>query len=612
MCGIAGIFASRVDPDEHELVLDRMGDAMRHRGPDARGTFVDRDLRAGLVSRRLSIVDLAGGNQPISNEDGTVHVVFNGEIYNHLDLRRDLEARGHVFRTRCDTEAIVHLYEEHGAGGLERLHGMFAAAILDVPARRLLLARDGTGMKPLYWTRSEEGFFFASEVRGLLASGRVKAEPDFQAIGASLTAGFIPAPATGFRNIHKLAAGRWLSVTADGVTSERFWRLRFEAARHRPADEAAQDLERILSASVRDHIAADVPVGALVSGGWDSSLVAAWACRAGHELETFSIVFPDHPEVDEQPYARRVAEHLGTKHHEIAFRTAELPTLLSRVVATVEEPVMRAPAILQHRVAELAATRVKCVLSGEGADEVFGGYRWLGNRWFGVAETLRPVIPGAMARMLRPLSAHWRWRTLFGVAAAPDRPGVDMAWIGQHYPEPDIRLLADPVREGLATRAAIDLDAATRDSCADALQRRLSLEFAGPLADGILLTGDKVSMAHSIELRMPFLHRPVLDFASALPSDLKFKDGREKRILEHLVGTLPPEIARRRKQGLGYPRRLAADPAISRFMREILLDAPREGGLFVRDGLERRLNDGALETMWPMVFLQAWWNAFFA
>ena len=321
MCGIAGFFNSRFSAEEAPRILDRMNDSLIHRGPDEAGTLVVPELNAGLASRRLSIVDLATGRQPISNEDGSIHVVLNGEIYNHRERRAELESRGHRFSTHTDTEVIVHLYEEHGDDFLPLLDGMFGLAILDTSRQRLLLARDRCGMKPLYFANGPSGFLFGSEIKALLAAGH-PASPDPAGIDTYLSFGYVPAPLTCFEGVEQLPAGHYLVVEPSGPRQETFWRFAFDHSNPtRDEHEYVEELDALLTAAVKSHLAADVPVGLLVSGGWDSSLVAATAkSLIDAPLKTFSVIFPDAPEADETSYQRTMADHLGSEHHEAEFR----------------------------------------------------------------------------------------------------------------------------------------------------------------------------------------------------------------------------------------------------------------------------------------------------
>ena len=400
MCGIAGVFGSTAPPQNIPRVLQQMGDAISHRGPDDSNHEVFPLFSAGLVSQRLSLVDVSGGNQPISNEDQTIHVLLNGEIYNHASLRHELQQRGHQFRSRCDTEVIVHLYEELGLGCLARLEGMFAIAILDEGSGELLLARDPAGMKSLYWAITSSGLAFASEVKALLASELIQPQPDLAALRTFTNVGYIPSPRTGFHGIQKLSPGSWLMTGKAGTRQGQFWTPLF-ADSEWTEDGAADELDRLLNDAVASHRMADVCVGYFVSGGLDSSLLACLAAQqAGKPLKTFSIVFPDDPSADESEYSRVVANHIGASHFEIEFRMQDLLATLPGTIKAVEEPSVRAPYALQYQLAQHASSEVKAVVSGEGADEMFGGYPWFTHRLFDLGESMNGFVPRSLARVL--------------------------------------------------------------------------------------------------------------------------------------------------------------------------------------------------------------------
>lgn len=616
MCGIAGIANSRLPAEDLAAALHRMRECLVHRGPDQGGSVVSPESGAGLASRRLSIVDLSTGSQPIANEDGTIHVAFNGEIYNHVALREDLKKKGHVFRSRCDTEVIVHLYEELGVECLPQLHGMFGLAVLDSRSRRLLLARDGPGMKPLYYAQAPEGFLFASEVKALFASGLIEPEVDLEAINTYLTVGFFPAPRCAFRGVRKLRAGQYLLLEKADLRLGTFWRLRYDsAAPARTEQEYVDELEALLRDAVRTHLAADVPVGALLSGGWDSSLVASLAAEhAGSRLKTFSIVFPDDPHMDESRHARLVSERLGTDHHEIEFRSSEIPELLPKVIRHLEEPCSAAPAALSYQLFSLAAEHVKTVLSGEGADELFGGYRWIRSR------NRRPMLAMASSPLSRLLSRwvdHPRRRRDLLLLGSRSAVEADAEWL-RGFTRAEKKRLLNPNHEAVDPDLGPVLpDPETLASCRDTLERRLALDFTGRLPDAILFEGDKMSMAHSLEVRMPFLDRKLVDFALRLPSDMKVRNRQQKYILSLLTQRLPPDIRRRRKQGLGYPARRFASQPLAGFAREFLLDGASGDGLLNRRYLESRLERwlnpryGEYRRIVMLLFLQSWWNEFF-
>lgn len=617
MCGIAGLFGVELAPEQYQVALGRMTDSIRHRGPDQDGVLAVPTLGAGLGSRRLSLVDLEGGRQPIANEDGSVHVVLDGEIYNHVELRKSLERRGHRFRTRCDTETIVHLYEDFGIECLNRLEGMFALAILDVPREKLLLARDGAGMKRLYWARTDHGFVFGSEIKALLASGLIDAEPDWSAVAAYSAIGYVPSPRTGFAGIQKLAPGSWLAVTTKTHEEGTFWLPRFTRGPRRSEAEYAAELSDLLDASVKSHLTADVEVGALLSGGLDSSLVTARAVACGHSVKTFSIVFPDDPDADESQYARLMAKKLGTDHREIEFRSSDLARLVPTVVRSLEEPFTRGPFVVRYQLAKLVSESVKAAVSGEGADELFAGYSWLRNPWFDAAETLRVVTPRPIARALVNLSGRDRWRQVWQVLGARTSADVAVLWLRQLGGAPN-DFLKPEFCDADAVLTATLPHVETLASCRDPLARRLALEFVGRMGDGVLFACDKTTMAHSVEMRMPFLHRPLVEFALALPSSLKVRDGRVKYLLGQVAASLPETIRARQKQGLRHPRRFGADPEVRRFVRETLLDSRSAAPPIDRKVVESSLSaafareDGRMPGLWSAAVLQCWWNEFFA
>jgi asparagine synthase (glutamine-hydrolysing) len=616
MCGIAGMVGATIGAPELQALLERMGRALEHRGPDDFGLLADASWGGGLACCRLAISDPAGGRQPMENEDSTVAVVCNGEIYNHRELRAGLLARGHRFRSACDTEVIVHLYEEMGPRFVEALEGMFAIAVLDRRRRTAVLARDRMGMKPLYYARTAGGICFGSEIKALFASGLVTAKPDRAAIDTYLAVGYVPAPRTCFTGVEKLPAGE-IRLLRDGeIESHTYWRLEY-AAPSRPASdqELAAELDGLLDLAVRDHLAADVPVGVLASGGWDSSLVAFYAARASSRPPPlFTIVQPESPELDEGPPARLLARTLGAEHHEIEFRWRDIPALVPAVVRHLDVPCMAAPALLQYQLASLAAGTVKAVVGGEGSDELFAGYPVFGGAWrYG----LRRLLPRAPFREPARRVTQLQWGRMLRTLAAPDDGAADR----EQY-----RLLTDLEKRSILGWELADppdleplrLDPRTEASCRDPLQRKMAIEITRRLPDGLLMVNDRMSMAHALEIRMPFLDGRVVDFARRLPSRLKRRGGQEKFILSLLVDRLPPAIARRKKFGLrsAMDRDLAGP--LRGWVRELLLDAP-DGEPFRRRALEPLLErwlddhrrDRFMRRPMCLILLQAWWNEFF-
>jgi asparagine synthase (glutamine-hydrolysing) len=611
VCGIAGIVNASLAPQDIQAALVHMQQAMLHRGPDEGGSHVFPDAGAGLCARRLSIIDLERGNQPIANEDDSIFIVLNGEIYNHQALRGMLLSLGHRFRGCSDTETVVHLYEHAGIDFLDQLRGMFALAIYDTRHRRLVLARDGAGMKPLYMSRTRQGFLFASEARALFASRFVEPEPDLAALDVYLAAGFVPAEMSAFRGVQKLLPGHYLIVDSASETPGEFWQMRYRVpARARSDADYAEELDALLTDAVRSHLAADVPVGAFLSGGWDSSLTATLAAEvSGKKLQTFSVVFPDDPDADESRFSRRMAAYLGTDHHEIEYRSGMLPALLPKLARQLEEPCSTFPTGVWDVLASLVASHVKTTISGEGSDELFGGYERFQVDY---PYRMRRFFPQGPARISADWSLPMRLRRGLRLLGAKEDRIADAEFVRIFTPgdkcgmlRPEFCVHGPDVEPALISSALLE-------SCADTLQRRLAFEITGRLPNTILFAADKLSMAHSLEVRMPFLDRSIMEFACRLPSRLKVRAGHEKVILAPLARRhLPPEIADRRKKGLAYPLNAWQRSPLDKYTRELLLDG---GGPFQRSYVERYLVPGSgglrRTQINCMVMLQVWWNEF--
>src|SRR5579859_5002277 len=564
MCGICGIATTRGVPEIE--TLRAMSDLLAHRGPDSAGEYVDGGV--ALAARRLSIQDLEHGDQPIANEDGSCVVVQNGEIYNYPELRRELERAGHTLRTRCDTEAIVHLYEVHGTGFAERMRGMFAVAIWDAPRRRLVLARDRYGIKPLYYRHAGDELRFASELRSLPRS-----EVDLDALEAFLAFNSIPAPYSIFRDIRKLPAGHVLVWEDGAVTLERYARAGFaDAAEVRDGDEAEllEELRARLRDSVRAHLLADVPVGVLLSGGVDSAVLAALAAQETVEpVHTFTIGFAERS-FDERADARRVAERYGTNHHELLVRPD--PTLLLPALADVfDEPFADSSALPTYLVSQLAAEHVKVALSGEGGDELFGGYYTyaadlLADRVAPLARLARPLVerlPSSSAKAsfdykakrfvraahLPPLERHHGYKEIFSADMRAELTGRANGF--------------DPVY--------VYRDRYRESEGADWLARLQDVDFAIYLVDDLLVKTDRSSMAHSLEARVPYLDPIVSNYAFALPTRHKVR-GLSKKILLRKAAEplLPREVVHGRKRGFSIPAAAWLRGELAPFARETL------------------------------------------
>jgi asparagine synthase (glutamine-hydrolysing) len=573
MCGICGVVSPEGGPDLE--AVGRMSGRLVHRGPDDEGVFHEGPV--ALAARRLSIIDLDHGHQPIASEDGSAVVVQNGEIYNYRELKRELEVRGHRFATDCDTEVLVHAYEQWGDGFVERLRGMFAIALWDKRRRRLLLARDRFGIKPLYYRHVGGVLSFASELKAMLEQPGFSREIDPKAVSAYLAFNSIPAPLTIFAEARKLLPGHLLAWEGGEVEIRRYARpgpVPGAAPRSGSADELAAELREVLDDSVRAHLVADVPVGVLLSGGVDSGGLAALAsAHLDEPLRTFSIGFEEEG-FDELSRARLVAERYGTDHHELVVRP-DAVELLPRLVEAFDEPFGDSSALPTYLVSQLASEHVKTAMSGEGGDELFGGYYTyvadlLARRVGRLAPLARPLaeaLPSrhdrvgfdykakrfARAAALPPLERHHAWKEIFSPDARAELAGPGAAgW--------------DPVdlyRERYAETAG-----------AEALSRMQDVDLGIYLVDDLLVKTDRSSMAHSLELRVPFLDEQVTGFAFGLATPLKVRGLAKKRLLRRaLAPLLPREILRAPKQGFSIPLAAWLRGPLEPFAREVLSPA---------------------------------------
>ena len=614
MCGICGIVRGdgrAVDP----ALLGAMSTALFHRGPDSAGEVVLGE--AGLAARRLAIIDLEGGDQPIANEDGRIVVVQNGEIYNHAELRAELEAAGHRFRTpHSDTEVLVHLYEQHGPRFAERLRGMFAVAVWDSERRRLVLARDRFGIKPLYY-RDGPDFAFASELKALRALPDLSREVDLDALEAFLAFNAIHGPRTIYREVRKLPPGHVLVREEGAARIERYADER-PALEHRdePWEALADELRERLRDSVRAHLVSDVPVGVLLSGGVDSSALAALAAEHGR-VSTFSIGFAE-KSFSEVELARTIARRYGTDHHELVVEP-DAAELLPTIAAAFDEPFADSSALPTYLVSQLAAQHVKVALSGEGGDELFGGYETyvadtLAMRTGGAARLLSPLaeaLPSGSGRVpldyklkrftraahLPPLERHHGWKEIFS---------------------PDARAeLLRPGRRG--TEDPLDVYRArwAETEGADTLARLQDVDRAIYLVDDLLVKTDRMSMAHSLELRVPFLDPVVAELALALPPAARVRGFAKKRLLrsavEPLVGR---EIARGRKKGFSIPAAAWLRGELEPFAREVLgADRLRRQGYFEPAAVSRLIDEHVARRedhsrqLWGLLSFSLWLDA---
>jgi asparagine synthase (glutamine-hydrolysing) len=604
-------------------VLKSLGAAIAHRGPDGEGIWQEPGV--GLVHRRLAIIDLEGGAQPLGNEDDSVQVVFNGEIYNYQDLAAGLEARGHVFRTRSDTEVLVHLYEEEGDRLVERLRGMFAFAIWDRSRRRLLLARDRLGIKPLYVYRDAEKLLFGSELKAILAHPNVDVHVDPVAVEDYLAFGMVSGSRSIFREVEKLPPAHvWTIQPGDWQSPpRRYWHLSFEPDERPSADEWRESLQARLAESVRLHLIADVPVGAFLSGGLDSSIVvASCAGLTNGALQTFSMGFREES-FSELPYAREVAQSFGTQHVEEVV-TPDAAALLDQLSLYYDEPFADSSAIPTFLVSRLAARSVKVVLSGDGGDEAFGGYARYAHDL--KEASIRRRVPGWLRRgALGPLARLWPkadWLPRFlraktfltnlsleGDAAYANTLQVCRQPVRRRLLHPDMVGALNGHDPGTAIRAAYR--EARPD---DPLSGMIAADVATLLPDDYLVKVDRASMACGLEVRPPLLDHELLELAARIPSRYKVHAGETKWLLKQAYqDRLPPAIVKRPKQGFEIPTdSWLRGPLRSTFEDAVLPSQARVAGL-IDQGTARRLYESHLRgsgrygnLLWSLLVLARW------
>jgi asparagine synthase (glutamine-hydrolysing) len=616
VCGICGTLALDGGAAD-ERAVRAMSGALAHRGPDSEGVHVDGPV--ALAARRLAIVDLARGDQPMANEDGTVHVVHNGELYEHRRLQAGLEARGHRLATHCDTEVLPHLYEERGAGFAEGLRGMFAIAVWDARERRLVLARDPFGIKPLYYRVSGGTLSFASELKALVRQPGFSREVDLEALEAYLAFNSVPSPMSIYRDARKLPAGHVLVAQDGEVRVHRYARpapVPAADVRREGAGALAAELRERLRDSVRAHLEADVPVGVFLSGGIDSSLLVALAAQESREpVRTFSIGFEERS-FDELSRARMVARRYGTDHHELVLRP-DAAALLPEIAAAFDEPFADSSALPTYAVSRLAAGHVKVALSGEGGDELFGGYfTYVADQlapWAGPAAALaRPLVERlpsssrrvgleykakrfARAAALPPLERHHGWKEIFSAdaRAALLAPGRRVAG-------------ADPLA-GWRGRYA-------ETAGAQPLARLQDVDLGTYLVDDLLVKTDRASMAHSLEVRVPFLDPVVTELALALPTRHKVLALAKKRLLRRAAaGLVPRAIVHGPKRGFSIPAAAWLRGELEPFARELLSpEALRRDGFFRPEVVTGLLDEHAAgredhsRALWGLLCFQLW------
>lgn len=625
MCGICGKLNfdrhARIDP----ALIPAMLDSIRHRGPDDEGSYSAGHVTLG--HRRLSIIDLETGHQPLSNEDGTVWIVFNGEIYNYRELREFLLGKGHVFKTKTDTETIVHLYEELGPACVEKLRGMFAFAIWDENQNTLFLARDRVGIKPLYYSLSNESLVFASEIKAILADPSVSPEVAPHVVDRFLTFLYLPGEETLLKGVKKLAPGHCMLVKSGRAQIRQYWDLSFsKAGGSRNGDEAKDELLNLLAETVERHMIADVPVGVLLSGGVDSTAVLSFAVeRAGKTVSSYTVGFSDPGIADERPYARMAADQFGTRHHEMTISAADFADFMPRYVWHMEEPVCEPPAIAMYYVSRLARHDVTVLLSGEGGDEAFAGYSNYRNLlWLERGKRAFAPFRGAFARGL-----SWADSAFHLPRFRKYAPLMTASFPGYYFSRTSNPFVY--AGDGLGRLYSADFGRSIDREWSVEPVRRLQAHVQGEstldamlyidtktwLPDDLLIKADKMTMANSLELRVPLLDHKVLEFAAALPSNLKVRGFTTKYLAKKaLQDRIPRPIIERRKVGFPVPYEGWLRNELQDWVREILFDrttcnrgyfsASAVDQLLIRDQAERCYS----KEIFSLVTLELWHRTF--
>ena len=631
MCGINGIaLSSRSGRQLNIGTLERMRDIIRHRGPDDDGLFVDPTGRVGLGHRRLSIVDVAAGHQPMTNEDGTLHITYNGEVYNHADYRQSLEANGHVYRTHCDTETILHLYEDFGEQCVNHLRGMFAFAIWDQRKRELFIARDRLGVKPLYYVHTEDGsLFFGSEIKTLLEAAAVKSELNFAVLPDYLANHSTSGTETLFRGVKRLLPGHTLLWNDGRVEVKQFWDVSFSKAPDagRTDQDYIAEWGELFRTSVRLRLMADVPLGMFLSGGIDSSAICAvMSTMVDEPIKTFSVAFAER-EANELAYARLVAQEYKTNHHEVVVSPEDFFAALPKLVWHEDEPLAHPSSVALYFVSKLAAEHVKVVLTGEGSDELLAGYgRYrktilnlaLGQRY----QQLTPVsVRGAVRSQiegLRPSRMRQRLlRTFLNVSSDIENIYFDNFAVFSNSTQP--QLLTAEAREQIGPLDPYaGVRAVLKQTDATSLLDRLLYADIKTYLQELLMKQDQMSMATSVESRVPFLDHKLVEFSCSLPERLKLRGGTTKYILrQSMKNVLPPTILSRPKMGFPVPIGSWFRGAHRGIIDEYVLSERAQArgifdGEFVNNLVSRHAaGEDHAERLWALVNFEIWQRQFF-
>lgn len=612
MCGICGVLNLDGAPVDRALI-GRMSSTLVHRGPDAEGTYFDGPV--GLGSRRLSIIDLTGGDMPIYNEDGSIAIVFNGEIYGYVELRDELERLGHRFATRSDTETIVHAYEEYGVRCVEHLNGMFAFALWDSRRQELLLARDRVGEKPLFYAEVGGRVIFASEIKALLQDPACARTVDSDALTQYLTSLYIPYPRSIFRGVAKLPPGHLMRASAQGIQIERYWFPERVQPRRLSMDEATEELRPLLADAVRLQMRSDVPVGFFLSAGMDSTSVVAFAARTteGARLKTFAVGF-EGADWDERPGARSVAAMYGSEHFDISVSPQDIWHLLPRLVWLMDEPMADGSIVPLYIISSLARQQVKVILCGAGGDELFAGYPRYEIGQVPLARRILQQIPTPFkevaVRVGRLYSAGFGNRVYVNLRNVERHYYDDTAWFT------DAERLALTGNNG-SSFAQVVSHHYRRLPWADPVNRLMFVDMNTYMSDDLLPMTDRMTMGVSLEGRVPFLDYRLVEWSLSLPGEYKLREGVSKYMLRRAMeGLLPAEILARPKRGFGPPFGSWLRAGLLEYTRELLLSPRAQArGLcdpeFIRTLLGGNLDEHRVaQQIWTLLILEVWFRVF--
>lgn len=625
MCGIVGYLNLNgkiiEEPDNH---LAKMCHSIHHRGPDDKGELVMGPVAMGMT--RLSIIDLSTGHQPICNEDGSIWIVFNGEIYNYHDLQELVRAKGHKLKTTSDTEVIVHLYEEYGVDCLKHLEGMFAFSIWDAKKERLLIARDRMGEKPLHWAVFDNTLLYGSELKGILVHPKARRELEPQALQKYLALDYVPAPLSIFKGIHKLRPAHFLLVEKGQIKEQCYWQPEVKPC-NLSENDAREKLHELLERSTKLRLIADVPVGVFLSGGIDSSAIAALSSQLKAErVKTFSIGFSE-SSFDESVHAEKVARHLGTEHHLAWFSPNVARDTLEELWRFLDEPIADASIVPTFFLSRMTREFVKVALAGEGGDELFGGYptyqaHKLVNLWSRIPAALRTGVLEPAIKQLpvshNNLSLDYKAKRFI---AAANQPPVarHLQWMGSLPISEQVRLVKPELLELKQEEETFPENLGYEAGDGDLVSRIMKLDMTTYLPDDLLVKSDRSSMAASLEVRLPFLAYPLVEFALSLPASYKVKGLKTKYLLKKAVAAhLPESILKRPKKGFGIPvakwLRQEFKPVVDELLGESFVHRQAIFEWAYIKQLRQEHESGRLDRrkeLWTLLMFQWWWRKFF-